>query len=996
MINNRVLSAIAFATVVQFINLFGLRLTGHAQTASPATGTGVSQNTGNELQQVTVTGYLLPHVGDGPQPVTSYDQTYITKTGDQNVADVLQSLPAATGNVNPGFIPGFGFQPGAASIALKGLLPIDTLVLVDGLRMPSYPFFQFTPESGPFLFTDINSIPIGAIDRIDILNDGGSATYGTDAVAGVVNFITKDQYNGADIYNYYGISQRDDYEVYHGEFTGGIVQKLGQDSKISILAVFDYYDQSPVEAIDRSMTALNYSRYSFRYPNNAVFPGLTGQFTTLAANPRNGVPAGTFFQPNPGFNGVNPTAADFNSNAAQQSFSIQGLQVYPREQRIGGLVKIDYEPTSWLKLYDSFLINRTEEVSTYGPNQGTYGGGFSGNAFLTVPADNPYNPFGVPLRVGPQGFNEFGVLQTNTIVTTFREVLGGTIQLPHGWYIDSNWLYGESDGTETMHNFFKFTGLQQALNGTLPGNEGQFFNPFADESVAGPNRVFYGNRQLIDSIFENIRSDIMQFHTTAGGTLWDLPSGPLNVAGGFEYRSEDYIQNDDPYSKAGNLTAPQFPLGTLTNARRYIWSIFGEVDIPIVGGAWSWPGLRSIELIISERQDYYSDFGSAAKPKFALLYKPFNDLTLRGTYSESFVAPSLVALFTSPQIAETTLVDPKNPSLGQITVLNATTGNPHLKPETAYTYYAGAVWSPGSSDPEHSWWGWANGFSAYINWFQIDQHDEFGTLSAQEAANLGAAAPPGNFVTRDPTTGQILEVTTAVANLGNGRTEGIEFGFTYDSKEYNWGKIDLQFDGSYLYWLTQQTLVGANANGTPFFRVFNLTDTAIQAASAPDIKFQASAFYSKTVFGIDTFKTGLTLHYIGSEQDFTNSANNTNPNATLNFPNYVHLIGSWTTLDWQISYKFGQPTEITPQAPKPGYDKEGKKIVGEKAIAPAPEGSHWGWRNLLANTTFTFGINNIFDRMAPFAVDAVLSNFDAGSGVNNIQRYFWVSIDKKF
>ncbi len=167
---------------------------------------------------------------------------------------------------------------------------------------------------------------------------------GTDAVAGVVNFITKDQYNGADIYNYYGISQRDDYEVYHGEFTGGIVQKLGQDSKISILAVFDYYDQSPIEAIDRSKEALNYSRYSFKYPNNAVFPGLTGEFTTLAPT-KTGIPAGTFFQPNPGFNGVNPSLADFNSNAAQQSFSIQGLQVTPREQRIGGLVKIDYEPT---------------------------------------------------------------------------------------------------------------------------------------------------------------------------------------------------------------------------------------------------------------------------------------------------------------------------------------------------------------------------------------------------------------------------------------------------------------------------------------------------------------------------------------------------------------------------------------------------------------------------------------------------------------------------
>ena len=277
MIKNRYFRTVAFATVVQLITLSGLRITVHAQTASPTTGTGETQNTG-ELQQVTVTGYLIPHVGDGPQPVTSYDQTYITKTGTQDVADVLQQLPAATGNVNPGFIPGFGFQPGGASIALKGLLPFDTLVLVDGLRMPVYPFFQFPPQSGPFTFTDINSIPVGAIDRVDILNDGGSATYGTDAVAGVVNFITKDQYNGADIYNYYGISQRGDYEVYHAALTGGITQKLGQDSSISILGVFDFYEQSPVEAIDRSMEALNYSRYSFRYPNAPIFPSLTGQF----------------------------------------------------------------------------------------------------------------------------------------------------------------------------------------------------------------------------------------------------------------------------------------------------------------------------------------------------------------------------------------------------------------------------------------------------------------------------------------------------------------------------------------------------------------------------------------------------------------------------------------------------------------------------------------------------------------------------------------------
>ena len=117
-----------------------------------------------------------------------------------------------------------------------------------------------------------------------------------------------------------------------------------------------------------------------------------------------------------------------------------------------------------------------------------------------------------------------------------------------------------------------------------------------------------------------------------------------------------------------------------------------------------------------------------------------------------------------------------------------------------------------------------------------------------------------------------------------------------------------------------------------------------------------------------------------------------------NFPlnTHVHTIGNWTTLDWQISYWFGQSAEISPETPRPGYNKEGGRILGEQAIAPKAEGSRWSWRNWLADTTITFGINNIFDTRPPLSVDNTISNFDNASGANFIQRYFWFSIDKKF
>lgn len=158
----------------------------------------------------------------------------------------------------------------------------------------------------------------------------------------------------------------------------------------------------------------------------------------------------------------------------------------------------------------------------------------------------------------------------------------------------------------------------------------------------------------------------------------------------------------------------------------------------------------------------------------------------------------------------------------------------------------------------------------------------------------------------------------------------------------------------------------------------------------------ASLFYSKTLFGVDTFRTGVTLYYLDSEHDINDNFKGTRANFSSDVPgtNYVHLIGSWTTVDWQISYQFGAPAAVTPETPKAGYDKDGKKLVGEKAIAPKTEGSTWGWRTLLANTTLTFGINNVFDAPPPFSSDWY-QGYDT-SNANPIRGFYYASVEKKF
>jgi iron complex outermembrane recepter protein len=281
-----------------------------AQAPAPAQNpnpTSVNEQ-GSQLQQITVTGYIIPHVGDGPQPVVSYDRDYIQRSGNQTVSDVLTNLPSAVGNFTPTTTSGFGFSPGATSISLKGLSPNDTLILVDGKRMPAAPFNQVSTNS-VISFVDVNTIPLAAVDRIEVLNDGGSATYGTDAIAGVVNIILKHEYNGADITNYYGISQRGDDETYHGSLVGGVSTKFSDTSKLSNLVAFDYYESSPIMSEDRGFANLQHSHLSPNYPD---------QPNVVRNDPSFFDAAGNQYTLIPGTRGI-ATASDFIINGGSNS-----------------------------------------------------------------------------------------------------------------------------------------------------------------------------------------------------------------------------------------------------------------------------------------------------------------------------------------------------------------------------------------------------------------------------------------------------------------------------------------------------------------------------------------------------------------------------------------------------------------------------------------------------------------------------------------------------
>jgi outer membrane receptor protein involved in Fe transport len=386
---------------------------------------------------------------------------------------------------------------------------------------------------------------LAGIDRIEILKDGGSATYGSDAVAGVVNVITKDTYNGADIVNYFGISQRGDFGVYHGSLTAGLSDKPLFGGKFSVVTAFDYYSQSPIESVDRWYAYGDRSKLSPNYFNQTVafFPanGSYGGNTT-----------GNLYTVKPGTTGPNITANDFFINGPTfQTFVPIDEQLAARETRYGGILNANYSPTDWLKFYDRFIIQRAEE-NTVTPNQG-----FSFLDPIVIPANNPFNPFGESLTPFGQLLREFGPWSEDTITRTLRNIVGATVQLPHEWFIDGNFLYGESDSTRYIYNSVNKSRLQQALNGTLPGFTGIFFNPFTDQNInIHPNSIFYP--ALRTEQIEDNRTDLVQWTLKAGGTLINLPSGPFTAAGGLEYRSESLIQSNDKNSEFNNIASGDF------------------------------------------------------------------------------------------------------------------------------------------------------------------------------------------------------------------------------------------------------------------------------------------------------------------------------------------------------------------------------------------------------------------------------------------------------
>jgi iron complex outermembrane receptor protein len=1040
--------------------------------ASPPPGQATTGGTA-EVERVIVTGSNIPTAEEtGPNPVDTYRPADIEKLGIRNSTDLLTNLPQEMGaTVNQNVSQG---GDGSVIPNLRGLLPKETLVLIDGNRVAINGFGGILiGNSGGATGVDINLIPFPMIDHIDILKDGASAVYGSDAVAGVINFFLVHKFRGLETGGSYGntnLGASNDM----GEWEGWLKAGTGDD-KTDIVVIADFYDRAAIYSRDRQLEtnafAIPWGGFEFRSGNEpgaiGTFPGfrlIPKLFFSANSPPPHSAPnAATspyyvnpfVIAPNayPGPPGINnprvslpQTLPGYGYKGGGDYFFYNFLADTPeipatnRQSYYGSFMRDVCD--KYLTVFADFKYTRSFFDAALAPTP------FSSDAFngpnglpfsrgsISVPIQNPFNPFtvanatliynGVPIPVTTgvryRAINDQGVRTDKTTVQDmlFDTGVRGEMGEFGDYFKDWNWelafRYSRNDEEAIIGGVVSQSGLRQALLDTDPATA---FNPFLGffgrNSNAAISKVYVTEHQSGE--FE-----LPLGYFTLNGDLFNLPGGPVSFAAGGEYRGERWKNEPDSESATFDTIGVTDVEGSQVN--RDVWAVYQEVRFPLTSPLWNFLGAYSLEFDVAEREEWYSQNTSAVlpignlvfvpahhsqynaqKPKFSVRWQPLDPkwigtLTLRGSYSEAFHAPTLPDL--SPAGTESgalfpeNLHDPKGLTPPGTSVPVIVSGNPSLTPEVAYEWTYGAVYSP----------KFVKGLTLSTDYWHTDLRSIASFVGGQFILDFESSFP--GSVIRDPTTGAITELLNPSLNLTRAIVEGVDYEGIYilDSSIFghgDFGRLTFTLDGTYLSRFEFQA--------TPLSRRVGLSGGFVSDAafsgSLPHNRAYASAFYDgATDTWLAGFDTGATVHYTGQYEDdnilLTGSSKQQEPRSGP-LPWRARKVSEWVTLDLIASYTFNLPPPAS--AAVPGLAKDGGKNVKmrdgkEKNTLPVSTAEYnpCGWRGWLNNTTLTLGIQNVFDSDPPFvagAAEVYATNFD--QSLATIKGRFWyIQLRKRF
>jgi iron complex outermembrane receptor protein len=731
---------------------------------------------------------------DQDAPVVFIDEEDIAKTGLNSINDVLQRLPSSGGGLNSKFNnsgnlgnppDGGAFGAGAAEIDLRYLGSRRVLVLVDGLR-----FVNGASASGVPGSTDLNAIPESAIERVEVLQDGASAIYGSDAIAGVVNIITKSRQRGFEASGQIGVNEEGDGATQNYQLSWG----NGTEGPLRIVVGGSYVKQDPIRSGDRALSA-------FPEPYTDACQATCSSFT-----------------PNGRYHGLDlrgrqrdarapvigrrATPADFRgfvSPADRFNFQPFNFLQIPLE-RIGAFGNLRYELADNINFSVRTLYNQRKSKNQAAPLPFGFGPTSGLTPVLSnivVSATNPFNPFGVDLggsngNVGAvfRRFLEGGPRRFNQTVDTYYGVatLDGDFKIgERSWFWDVNASYGRNKAEQRMFGNINSSLLRQAL-GPISGCTGSCvpFNLFGGFGSITPAMLNFVTFEQNDS------SEQEQFDATANlsGSLFDLPGGPVGLAVGVEYRDLSGRFDPDPVVAAGfSSDIPAQP----TRGSYDVKEAYAELNVPLVRDV---PFLNLLELNGAVRISDYSTSGSTTTLKGGVNWKPFRDLRLRATYAEGFRAPSIGELFGTQSRFDEVLDDPCSstpsnaaprrfqndaqvraaciaagvPANGSYQQANAqisvsTGGNEDLDAETSKSYVLGGVFSP-SFLPR---------FSIEANYYDIEVRGAVQAIPrATTVLNCLLTNDPATCALITRVNGELIEVEGFLQNIAAIKTNGVD------------------------------------------------------------------------------------------------------------------------------------------------------------------------------------------------------------------------------
>ncbi len=936
--------------------------------AAPAAAEPTEAKKAAAEEEILVTGSRIRRKDlTTPAPVTVLSREDFQASGKLTVGQFLQTLP------EQGNAPNFQLNNGGATYDADGATRVNlrslgvsrTLVLLNGRRLPSS---GFGTNSGA---VDLNTIPAAAIERIEVLKDGASAIYGSDAIGGVVNVITRRNYSGTEASAQAGVSSRGDAQTYDVQVTTGRSTDSG-----SLLFSAGYFDQKSAWLRDRSWAA---HALTYDYATRSTSPG--GSFRTPQGTI--GLPADASGNPLPACTGNAVCNSLVTSDPTWFNDAFIRDLAFPATAPAGWRVMTDADtynfaaenyltiPSTRVQAFSagdsrlgpvrgyyemSFVQQQTQQNAAPMPlNPGDYTLPGSSNP-IVLSAQSFYNPFGVDIPFAGRRLVEFGHRTYSQNMETFRVVSGvdGTLSdafgPARGWFWDGSLNYGHTGGSFTTGGAIRNSRIADALGPSfqLPSGQVVCGTPGNIIPACVPMNLFGGpnNGSIDPAQIDNLgftgtsraRFQILSTALNASGELFSISAErPVSLAVGYEYRQQSGAQIADPIAASGDSADFNFKTtkGSYSSNEAY-----AEVQVPLLSGV----------------------VGAHTLYKLGARWAPIPDVTLRGTFSTAFRAPSINELFlgqseTAPTVSDPCNYDPATAPAALVTQcanngapapsgdvgnqeLVRQGGNPNLKAETAKIFTAGVVVEPRM----------VRGLSLTVDYYHTAVDDVVSPIGAASIligcfpAAFGSAAPAVqpycDLIHRAPTSGRILFISDVNQNVGKLRTAGVEFGVRY-TLPTEVGRFRFGLDGTRLSYFDRGDIHGKGN--------FDL-------GPMPEWKANLSALW-----GLAPWNAGLALRYVGSFKECA-ASDFTSTGGLCSFP---------------------VPPQSFPTS----------RQVGANAVVDLHGG--YALSSAAGKTTVAVGVTNVFDRKPQYVYSAPLANSDP-SIYDFMGRFFYTRLQHNF